>query len=258
MFAEAVLWTCWRRFPPARDYTAKTLSDHEFPQDDSPNAMFFIRDRAHRGSRRSGLAQNPNVFLIVSDGFRWQEVFNGAEPDLMNKHYGGVADPDALEAHFLRETLDARREALACHFSGPKSPSTDNCAVIGPRAVLPPPRTARSFRTPVTMRCFGLRCPRIDSNDKRPNANKTVFEWLNERSRMRRRLLVVLVFGTWDVFPYVFNVGRSRLIWPAGKHSSEYRKSSQHTPPASRTRRFTGFTSRPTSFMCAWPGMQSG
>jgi len=55
--------------------------------------------------------------------------------------------------------------------------------------------------------------PRIDSNDKRFNPNETVFEWLNRRGRFRRR---VAVFGTWDVFPYIFNVERSRLpIWPA-------------------------------------------
>jgi len=54
--------------------------------------------------------------------------------------------------------------------------------------------------------------PRVDSNDKKPNANVTVFEWLNGRSGLRNR---VAVFGTWDVFPYIFNVERSHLpIWP--------------------------------------------
>ena len=54
--------------------------------------------------------------------------------------------------------------------------------------------------------------PRVDSNDKKPNANVTVFEWLNGRSGLRNR---VAVFGTWDVFPYIFNIERSHLpIWP--------------------------------------------
>src|SRR5204862_6782784 len=54
--------------------------------------------------------------------------------------------------------------------------------------------------------------PRIDSNDKKPNANVTEFEWLNGRSNLRNH---VAVFGTWDVFPYIFNIERSHLpIWP--------------------------------------------
>ena len=35
-----------------------------------------------------------NVVSIVSDGLRWQEVFNGAEADLINKDPGGVTDPE--------------------------------------------------------------------------------------------------------------------------------------------------------------------
>jgi hypothetical protein len=63
--------------------------------------------------------------------------------------------------------------------------------------------------------------PRIDSNDKKPNPNETVFEWLNTRPSLRGR---VSVFGTWDVFPYIFNIERSRLpIWPSW--DAEFEKS---------------------------------
>jgi hypothetical protein len=31
-----------------------------------------------------------NVVLIVSDGLRWQEVFTGADPTLMNETNGGI------------------------------------------------------------------------------------------------------------------------------------------------------------------------
>src|SRR4051794_4438401 len=53
-----------------------------------------------------------NVFLIISDGFRWQEVFTGAEEQLLNKTNGGVQDVMALRKQFWRETPEARREAL--------------------------------------------------------------------------------------------------------------------------------------------------
>src|SRR5256885_16077106 len=39
---------------------------------------------------QAAVHKTQNVFLIISDGFRWKEVFNGAEADLMTKQNGGV------------------------------------------------------------------------------------------------------------------------------------------------------------------------
>jgi hypothetical protein len=50
--------------------------------------------------------------------------------------------------------------------------------------------------------------PRIDSNDKVPNPNVTVLEWLASRPGFGS---AVEVYGSWDVFPSIFNVGRSGL-----------------------------------------------
>jgi len=55
--------------------------------------------------------------------------------------------------------------------------------------------------------------PRIDSNDKRPNPNVTVFEWLNRKPAFRGKVTAV---GCWDVFPFIFNVERSGLYVNAG------------------------------------------
>ena len=153
-----------------------------------------------------------NVFLIISDGFRWQEVFNGAEPDLLNKENGGVADVRELKDRFWRETPESRRAALLPFF----------WTEIARHGQLYGNRDKGSFAAVTNGKKFsypgyneilsGWGDPRIDSNDKLPNPNETVFEWLNGRARLRGR---VSVFGTWDVFPYIFNIERSRLpIWP--------------------------------------------
>src|SRR6266513_831532 len=57
-----------------------------------------------------------NVFLIISDGFRWQEVFNGAEADLLTKENGGVQDTNSIRAEFWRGTPEERREVLLPFF----------------------------------------------------------------------------------------------------------------------------------------------
>ena len=53
-----------------------------------------------------------NIFLIVSDGLRWQEVFTGAEEALLNKENGGVSDVQATRDKFWWPTPEARRQAL--------------------------------------------------------------------------------------------------------------------------------------------------
>jgi hypothetical protein len=42
----------------------------------------------------------------MTDGFRWQEVFSGADPMLMNKE-SGVEDPEVLKKAYWRETPKA-------------------------------------------------------------------------------------------------------------------------------------------------------
>jgi hypothetical protein len=153
-----------------------------------------------------------NVFLIISDGFRWQEVFNGAEAELMTKENGGVKDTNALRSAFWRPTPQERRDTLLPFF----------WTEIARRGQLFGNQNKGSIVTVTNGKKFsypgyneiltGAPDPRVDSNDKKLNPNVTVFEWLNGRSGLRNR---VAVFGTWDVFPYIFNIERSQLpIWP--------------------------------------------
>src|ERR1700724_3260049 len=54
-----------------------------------------------------------NVVLIVSDGLRWQEIFTGADPTLMNEKNGSIWDKEQeLRREFWRADADERRKAL--------------------------------------------------------------------------------------------------------------------------------------------------
>src|SRR6266581_4384079 len=162
-------------------------------------------------ARAAGL-KTQNVFLIISDGLRWQEIFNGAEEILMTQENGGVQDTNALRAQFWRSTAVERRQALLPFFwdeigrHGQLFGNQHKDSVVTVA-------NGRKFSYPGYNEILtGAPDPRVDSNDKKPNANVTVFEWLNGRSGLRNR---VAVFGTWDVFPYIFNIERSHLpIWP--------------------------------------------
>jgi hypothetical protein len=139
-----------------------------------------------------------NVFLIISDGFRWQEVFNGAEAELMTEKEGGVRDTKALRAEFWRDTPEARREALLPFIW---SSIARDGQILGNRAKgsLVSVTNGKKFSYPGYNEILtGFGDPEINSNDKKPNPNVNVFEWLNGRPGLRGR---VAVFGTWDVFP---------------------------------------------------------
>ena len=132
-----------------------------------------------------------NLFLITVDGFRWQEVFTGAEELLMNKQNGGVQDSDArqLRATFLRDTPEARREALLPFFWSTiaKRGQIYGNAKKGSVATV---TNGKKFTYPgFNEMLTGSPDPRIDKNEKRNNPNVTVLEWLNQKPAFAHRII---------------------------------------------------------------------
>lgn len=154
-----------------------------------------------------------NVLLVTTDGLRWQEVFRGADASLINEEHGGVVNPDSLRRQFWRETPEARREALMPFLWGTVAARGQ---VFGNRDKGSTARVAngRNFSYPGYNELFtGSVNPSIDSNAKRPNRNVSVLEWLDRKPAFHGKVAAV---GSWDVFPFIFNVERSGLPVNAG------------------------------------------
>lgn len=148
-----------------------------------------------------------NVFLITTDGLRWQEVFTGAEEALMNKT-NGVANAGALRKAFWRDTPEARREALLPFLWGEM---VRKGQVFGNQHKGSVARIVNKhkFSYPGYNEFLsGVADPRIDSNKKIPNPNTNVFEWLNTRPGFKGRVSAVV---NWDVIPWILNTERSRI-----------------------------------------------
>ncbi len=153
-------------------------------------------------------AQTPgrNVVVITMDGFRWQEMFTGADREYFKKDKDGK--PGAAELRFWRPTSEERRAVLL--------PFLWNTIAVKGQVFGDPARQSRAhvtnglwFSYPGYNEMFsGAADPRIDSNDKKPNPNVTVLEWLNTRPGFTGR---VAAFGSWDVLPFILNAGRSHL-----------------------------------------------
>jgi hypothetical protein len=155
-------------------------------------------------------AQTRNVVLIVSDGLRWQEVFTGADPLLLDdKQAGGSWTPTAelrqkywhpdpaerrkLLFPFLWGTVAARGQLFGNQLAGSRVTVANAIRVSYP-----------GYNEMLT----GRPDPRIDRNEFGPNPNLTVFEWLNGTREFRGQ---VEVFGTWSTLADIFNEPRSRL-----------------------------------------------
>jgi len=153
-----------------------------------------------------------NVVLITTDGLRWQELFGGADEQLLNKE-AGVSDPAALKQEFWRDTPEARREALL-PFIWTVTAKEGQIYGNMPRGSVARVTNGHNFSYPGYNELLsGKADPRVDSNDKKPNPNVTVLEWLNGRAPYRGK---VAAFCSWDVFPWIINRERSGVFVNAG------------------------------------------
>jgi hypothetical protein len=149
-----------------------------------------------------------HVLVVTLDGLRWQELFGGAQRELISKRAGGVADSAGLVRRFWRETAEARREALMPFLWGVVA---SRGRILGDSAGGSVVRVSngKRFSYPGYNELLsGAADDRINSNDKTPNPNVTVLEWLNRRPAFRGK---VAAFGSWDVLPFIVNAARSGI-----------------------------------------------
>src|SRR5450631_2157885 len=155
-----------------------------------------------------------NVVLIVSDGLRWQEIFTGADPTLLNEKEGGswLGEPE-LRKRYWREDVDARRALLFPFLWGTvaKQGQIYGNQLKGSIAHV---TNGKAFSYPgYNEMSTGYPNDAIDSNEFGPNPNASVFEWLNNMDEFHGK---VAIFGTWNVYENIFNKKRSGLKMQAG------------------------------------------
>jgi hypothetical protein len=153
-------------------------------------------------------ASDRSVILVTIDGMRWQEIFGGAQEKYVDPRAGGVLDVAGVRERFLRDSAEARREALMPFLW---SVVAKQGQVFGDPAKGAAARVTngKKFSYPGYQELLcGFPDARIKSNDKVPNPNVSVLEWLNGRPGFDGR---VSAYGSWDVLRSILNDGRSRL-----------------------------------------------
>jgi hypothetical protein len=154
------------------------------------------------------------VVLIVSDGLRWQEIFTGAEADLLNDKEGGSwLSAVELKRRYWRQSAADRRAVLFPFLWGTVAKQGQ---IFGNQALGSVARVTngKAFSYPgYNEMSTGYPNDAIDSNEFGPNPNPTVFEWLDKSDELRGR---VAIYGTWNVYDNIFNKARSGLVMQTG------------------------------------------
>ena len=148
------------------------------------------------------------IVVVTLDGMRWQEVFGGAARGLITGDSGGVRDTALTLGRYWRDGPMERREALLPFLwrTVAREGQIWGDSTMGSTVRV---TNGKRFSYPGYNELFaGAPDDRIDSNDKIPNPNRTVVEALAALPRYRGR---IELFGSWDVFPFIFNVARSHL-----------------------------------------------
>jgi len=155
-----------------------------------------------------------NVVLLVCDGLRWEEVFNGAELELINKSdEGGWYAADQLRSKFWNPDPKKSRKILM-PFLWSTVAAQGQLFGNGPEGSKAQVTNGMAFSYPgYNEMSTGAPDPRINTNEYGPNPNTTVFEWLADRPGFKNK---VEIFGTWENYHDIFNEKRSHLPVRAG------------------------------------------
>lgn len=154
-----------------------------------------------------------NVVIVTLDGFRWQELFGGADVSFIEEKLGGVKNVAATKKKYWRESAEERRKTLLPFFW---ETIATRGQVFGDakRQAASRSTNGRKFSYPGYSELFcGFVDPRIDSNGKKNNPNLSVLEFLNAKPAFQNR---VAACCTWDVFPFIFRSSTNGMRVQAG------------------------------------------
>ena len=160
-----------------------------------------------------------NVVVVMLDGLRWQEVFRGADPKLINKkgpRMLGASEKrtarvkelywrdDPIQRHQLLMPFLWEAFATQGQIFGNRNLGSDSHVKNRQKFSYP------GYNETLTGKPDDRR---IHSNRDIPNPNVTVLEWLNHKPEFQGH---VAAFGAWQVFDSIFNRERCGFLVNSG------------------------------------------
>lgn len=152
-------------------------------------------------------AKTHNIILVTWDGYRWQEVFKGAEKKLINSKKL-VRDVDALKKNYWTGDKLTSREKITPFIW---NTIAKQGSIIGERKNASKMKVTNRYRFsyPGYNEIFsGYGDPKVNSNDFPDNPNLTIFDLLNSDAQFKNKMVAV---ATWDAFTRIINTKRNGI-----------------------------------------------
>ena len=165
-----------------------------------------------------------NLFIITIDGFRWQEIFTGADASLIN-NVESTADTATMRMLYWADSEKERRQKLMPFFWNILAQKGQ---LYGNRHFNNKVNTANiyTFSYPGYNEIFtGNTDLMVSSNKKKNNANINVLEYLNSKEEFKGK---VVAFTSWDVFPFILNEERSGMLVNSGNENIDEDSASEN------------------------------
>lgn len=148
-----------------------------------------------------------NVILVTFDGYRWQEVFTGADKQLI-EDTAQVKDVAATKKQYWANTADERRKLLMPFFWN----TIDTKGLLfGDRAIgcSMKLKNLYKFSYPGYNEIFsGHKDIRVGNNNYGDNPNRNIFDFLSADSAFTHKMVAV---ANWDAFPKIINAHRNKV-----------------------------------------------
>jgi hypothetical protein len=161
-----------------------------------------------------------NLILITADGLRWQELFSGIDPLLMNEKAAGMEKAAGLVKKLWRESPEERRSALMPFFWQKLAPRG---VVLGNLAKGSSVRVTNAYRVsyPGYSEILTGRAQdqSIRGNNEIRNPTQTVLEFAREKLGLRQKQ--VALFGSWSVFHFIAEHQPGSIFVNAGYRPAE-------------------------------------
>jgi len=152
--------------------------------------------------------QHPgNIFIITTDGFRWQEIFNGADSSLINDpRY--VGDTSLIKDLYWSDDVTERRKKLMPFFWNVLAAKGQ---LYGNRQYGNMVDVANIYKISYpgyNELLTGYPDPLGIPNIPIKNRNTNILEYLDDMPEYHDK---VAAFTSWNVFPSILNRGRNKL-----------------------------------------------
>ena len=161
--------------------------------------------------------QTRNIVIVTLDGLRWQELFTGVDSALVDDVRFTPVQTRVKDDFWTTSPVERRRKLMPFFWDS-----------LAPRGVVLGDRNAGSRVDISNAHRFSYPGyseiltgfaddERINSNNKVPNPNRTVLQFLNGQPELRGK---VAAFASWDVFPSIINEERSGVPVNAGPEAA--------------------------------------